>query len=285
VKRFARCSAAAAVGAAILSMATTTASIGWSQSTRPSDSAAPATTQTQQQQEQQQPQQGGDREGRSGYRGYGDRRFEGRGDGMRPPRMEWRRGSSIPDGRPENFSEPTADEWKEIEAFMKTHSPERLARLEEVGDEQRQQGVRNMFAARYRALEELKQQDPEMYRIRVARMPIEDKVFDLGWKLTHARPNEKPDENKAKLRSQLRLLVQSRLEERALRLRHLEKRLADERQKLKDDEQRLEDLVNSNLSDIAEDRLPRDLRPQLTPRRERRNEDNPTDTNAAPADQ
>ena len=277
MKRFARFSAATAVGAAAIVSAMTTASIAWSQSTRPSGSAAPATTQPQ-------PQQGGDRDGRSGYRGYGDRRFDGRGDGMRSPRMEWRRGS-IPDGRLENFSEATPEEWKEIEAFMKKHSPERWTRLEEVGDDQRQQGVRNMFAARYRALQELKQQDPEMYQIRIARMPIEDKAFDLSWKLTHARPNEPQDENKAKLRVQLGLLVKSKLDERELRLRHLEKHLAEARQKLKDDEQRMDELVNANLNDIAEDRLPRDLRPQLVPRRERRNDDNLSDTNAAPADQ
>jgi len=262
-----------------------TASITWSQSTtRPSSAAPQAATQPQQQQ-QQQGGGGGDRDGRSPFRGgYGDRRYEGRGDGIRPPRMEWRRGS-VPDGRPENFTEPTPEEWKEIEAFMKAHSPERLARLEDVGDDQRQQGVRNMFAARYRALQELKERDPQMYQIRIARMPIEDRAFDLSWKLTHNEKEVKPEELKAQLRAQLRLLVKSRLDERALRLQHMEKHLAEFRQTLKDDEQRIDELVDSNLADVAEDRLPRDLRPQLMPRRERpRTDDNATGTNAAPAD-
>jgi hypothetical protein len=42
----------------------------------------------------------------------------------------------------------------------------------------------------------------------------------------------------------------------------------------------MDELVESNLADIAEDRLPRDLRPQLPPRR--RPDDNANDVNASP---
>jgi hypothetical protein len=272
VKRIAFISTAAAATVGAIVVMAASASTAWSQSTRPSGRAtaaatAPATTQPQ------------DRDGRSPFRG----RFDGRpGDGARQ-RMEWRRGGLPNEPRPENFTEPTAEEWKEIEAFMKANSPERLQHLEDISED-RQQSVKNMFAARYRALQELKEQDPEMYQIRVARMPIEDKAFELSWKLTHNRGKvAKTDDTKAQLRTQLRLLVTSRLDERALRLRHLEKHLADEREKLKEDEKHVDELVESNLADVAEDRIPRDLRPQLMPRRERPRDDG-SGVNASPAD-
>jgi hypothetical protein len=262
----------------------------WSQSA-PAPAAAPEAPAT----TQPQPAQGWEeRDGRPGFRGGGERRSEGRfpgGDGMRPPpRMEWRRGGGgggyggSDDPRSDEFIEPTPEEWNEIEAFMKKHSPERLARLEEIGDEERQQNVKNMFAARYRAMQKLKEQDPELYEIRVARMPVEDKVFELGWRLTH-KQSEKPDETRSQLRAQLRLLVKSRLDERALSLRHMERRL-------KADQQRIDDMVEANLRDIAEDNIPRDLRPPQFgggPRRERRGggggggEDDPNNATASPA--
>ena len=215
-----------------------------------------------------------DRDGRP-FRGApaGERPFDGRGEAGNRRMGEWRRGS---DFRPENFSEPTPEEWKEIEAFMASNSPERFKRLEDIGDDQRQQNVRNMFAARYRMLQDLKERDPEIYQIRLARMPIEDKVFELGWRLSR-RQTEKPDEIKSQLRAQFRLLLKSQFDERALHLSRMQKRLAT-------DQQRIDELVDANLSDLAEERLPRNLRPQNPMRRERPREDEtPSTTSAAPA--
>lgn len=236
----------------------------WSQT-----SPAPATTQPEQQQTP------GERDGRPPFRRHGERRF---GDGMRPSRMEWRRG----DTRPEHFNQPTEQEWKEIEAFMKSHSPERLQRLDELGDEERQQSVRTMFAARYRAMQELKERDPELYQIRLARMPIEDKVFELSWRLRQQQM-EKADETRREIRKNLRLLVKNQLQERALRL-------AREQQRLREHEQKIEELVEANLRDIAAERLPRALRPQLPLRRDHHDEqhgesDHPDDVDATHAEE
>jgi hypothetical protein len=257
---------AAAAGLAALALVAIAASPrpAWSQSTVAAATAAAPTTQ---------PQPSNDRDGRPLRGGpAGDRSFDGRNDGGARQRLEWRRGS---DFRPENFSEPTPDEWKEIEAFMKSNSPERFKRLDDIGDDQRQQGVRNMFAARYRMLQDLKERDPEIYQIRLARMPIEDKVFELGWKLSR-RQGEKPDDIKKELRQQFRVLLKSQFDERALHLRRMEKRLAS-------DQQRIEEMVDANLNDLAEERMPRNLRPQAPLRRERpREEDTPNTTNATP---
>lgn len=206
----------------------------------------------------------------SGERHFGNRRapagFGGtvRGGGGAG---EWRRGDHQPDFAPPNaHHEPTEQEWTDIAAFMKTHSPKRLERLEEIGDDKRQQNVRNMFAARYRAMEELKERNPELYQIRLNRMPIEDEVFALSWETAHS-PNPTTSGERQKLRPLLRQLITSRLQERMLRLKQTEQRLALARQQLQEDEQRIEALVEENLADIADERLPRALRPQLTPPR------------------
>jgi hypothetical protein len=234
-------------------------SLAWSQSApAPAAPSAAPTTQPQQQPPQQ-------------LRTFGERRYEGRGgvDGMRPP-MEWRRRGG--DGMRADYPEPTQEEWNEAEAFMKSHSPERLARLEEIGDDERQQNVRHMFWQRYRALQELKEQDPELYQIRLARMPVEDKVFELSWRLRHKQRDSKPEETKSQLRAQFRLLIKSRLDERALHVQRMERRL-------KQDEQRLDELVESNMADIQQENLPRDLRPPaFMPRRERRIDEDATNT-------
>jgi hypothetical protein len=239
------------------------------QSPAPAPASSPATQPDRQEQTDGGGGGGGERDGRPGFRDApGDRRF---GDGTRWPggRGEWRRG----DARPEYFAPPTTDEWAKIEAFMKSHSPERLKRLEEIGDDERQQGVRSMFAARYRTMQDLKDRDPEIYQIRLARMPVEDQVFDLGWKVKH-KQSTKADEDQ--LRAQLRVLIKSRLQERAVHVRRAE-------QRLQEDEKRLDELVTANLKDIADDGIPRDLRPQnpMPGRRERRgDDDNATDVNA-----
>lgn len=216
----------------------------------------------------------GDGRGTGGFGGPG---AGGAGDGMRP-RGEWRRGDFA---NPVGPGEPSEEEWKEITAFMKAHSPKRLERIDEIGDEQRQQGVRNMFAARYRAMQDLKERDPDLYKVRLERLPIEDEVFTLSWELAHSK-TDKGDAERDKLRQLMRRLVKSRLDERTLRLKQAERRIELERERLKNDEQRIDALVEANLADIAAERLPRDLRPQLNPpRRDRRGDDNgPGDADA-----
>jgi hypothetical protein len=260
VNRLALTLAAAAVGALTLAIPATTPAQD-APPTRP----APGTPGAQ-------PQDDGD--DRPSMRRYEGRGYEGYGGGgyggyMRPPRMEWRRG----DLRPELFNEPTAEEWVQIETFMKQHSPRRLEQLGDVGDEQRLQGLRNMFAARYRAMQELKEHDPELYKVRAERMKAEDEAFRLSWDLTHDR-SKAPDKDREVLRKQLRVLVESQLQEQALRLKRLETLLEQGRARLKENStpEHIDAAVEGNLEDLAEDRLPRVLRPQ-SQRRERRGED------------
>jgi hypothetical protein len=261
VNRIARIMTMSTLGAAVVAGAC--AATAWSQSTNPAAPAAAPTTQPQPPQSQPPP---GDRDGRGEFR---ERRFDDMrprgGGGQGPGRGEWSRDS---------FADPDTDEWEKIKAFMKKHSPERLSRLEEIGDENRQQAVRNMFAARYRMLQELETRDPELHAIRLKRLPVEDKAFELSWRLMRKQADN-PNEADKQLRAQLRELVKSRLQERALHIRHMEQRLKMEEQRMKAEEQRIEETVKANMDDLAEERLPRDLRPPQFGRRERRDDESP----------
>jgi hypothetical protein len=259
VNRIARIMTMSTLGVAVVAGAC--AATAWSQSTNPTTPAAAPTTQPQPQQSQPPP---GDRDGRGEFRErrFDDMRSRGGGGGGGG---EWRR---------DNFADPDTDEWEKIKAFMKKHSPERLRRLEEIGDENRQQAVRNMFAARYRMLQELETRDPELHAIRLKRLPVEDKAFELSWLLMRKQA-ENPKEADKQLRAQLRELVKSRLQERALHIRHMEQRLKMEEQRMKAEEQRIEETVKANMDDLAEERLPRDLRPPQFGRRERRDDESP----------
>jgi hypothetical protein len=273
MNRIARIVTMSTLGVAVVAGAC--AATAWSQATtKPAPPAAPAPAPATQPQPQQ-AQPPGDRDGRGEFRDMRERRFGGGGDDMRP------RGSGMGGGmggggewRRDNFAEPGADEWEEIKLFMKSHSPERLGRLDEIGDDNRQQAVRNMFAARYRMLQELKERDPELYDIRLKRLPVEDKAFELSWRLMRKQADN-PEEARKQLRAQLRELVKNRLQERALHIRHMEQRLKLEEQRMKAEEQRIDETVDANMSDLAEERLPRDLRPPQFGRRDRRDDENP----------
>src|SRR5439155_23203907 len=88
-----------------------------------------------------------------------------RGEGMPPMRAgEWRRGLNNPAA-----TRPIGpEEMQDIDHFMKLWSPKRWARLKEM-PEDRQERLRGFVAARYRALQALKQNDREMYDIRLGR--------------------------------------------------------------------------------------------------------------------
>jgi hypothetical protein len=207
----------------------------------------------------------------------GERRLEGRGDGMRGFRggnEEWRRGDARPDNP--NFAEPSKEEWEDVRKFMDKYSPKRLARMEDIADDTRQQFVRNMAAARYRAIQEIKQRDEKLYEIRLKRMKIEDDVFALSW---DAKGADKPEKPRAELRSKLREMVLSSLEERKYHLQRAAERLKQSQKEIQEDEQdqRIDAAVDAKMREMDDDRWPRDLRPPRRPREA-------DEVNAAPAE-
>src|SRR5262245_57046071 len=125
----------------------------------------------------------------------------------RPP--GWRRDGG-PTTRPIND-----DDRRAVDAFMQKNSPKRFARIQDRPD-MRKEKLYEFLAFRLRMLDNLKQNEPGIYDLQMKRMPIEDEIFDLGWQLRHDADN--PDELRKKLRQQVRAMMDSRMEERRLRI-------------------------------------------------------------------
>jgi hypothetical protein len=168
-----------------------------------------------------------------------------RPDRMRPG--EWWRANN-PATRPVG-----PDEFQDIDRFMRIYSPKRWARLKDVPDD-RQERLRGFVAARYRNLQDLKQNDPKMYDLRLVRMQIEDQIFDLGWQLKDSP--EKAESIRSTLREQVGKLVDNRLEERRLRVQTLREKLDLEQNRLAAEEAHKDAAIESSLKAIDRQHWP-----------------------------
>ena len=185
-----------------------------------------------------------------------------RGEGMRPdgpPRPEGMRGMRGGGWWRENGTNPAtrpvgADEWQYVDRFMNTYSTHRWAKFRELPDDDRKQRLRGFVAQRYRAMQELKQNDPKIYDVRLQRLQIEDKIFDLGWKLNHDADNVQ--QTRTALQAQLRLLIENRIQERTLRVAQLEQRLSSEKERLTDESTNKEKAIDASMNAIEKQRWP-----------------------------
>ena len=147
---------------------------------------------------------------------------------------------------PSNVGGPlSSQEKEEVRSFMQRYSPERLRRLEDVPD-QRQTGIYKRIAAQYRSIERMKEEDPEIYQLRLKRLPIEDAMFSLGWQLKRsddATTKVSTEELRSKLREQVRLFVDSHLEERRIRIERNVQRIKKEQADLQEAQEKLRQML------------------------------------------
>ena len=188
--------------------------------------------------------------------------FDRRPDG-RPAREIWR--ERLGNFDPSRSGSPLSEQEKgEISNVMRTYSPERFRRLDEVPGEERKDKIFDSIAAQYRMLQRMKHEDPEIYDLRLKRLPIEDKMFELRWKLNHDNPNDNvdPRELRKVLREQLGLFVENCLTERRIRVNRAQALLQRA-------ESEKEQLINAALENDRADRLRElaDPRYMASPRR------------------
>jgi hypothetical protein len=154
-------------------------------------------------------------------------------------------------------------EREEVMRFMEKYSPRRAQRLKDV-PEKRQEPILRHIDAQYRALQRAKDEDPQIYELRLKRLPIEDAMFDLGWQLKHDDDNTTRvtnEELRSRLRDQVRQFVDNCLEERRLRADRQAQRIRQEQQKLESEQKQLgeliankESLIEKGVSAIEEER-------------------------------
>src|SRR5438046_2418472 len=77
------------------------------------------------------------------------------------------------------------EEWADASKFMKEHSPKRWESYEKLPPEQ-QDRLQRAISMRWRTLQQLKDSEPEIYKMRVKRMELEDEIFTLTRDLRHA---------------------------------------------------------------------------------------------------
>lgn len=172
------------------------------------------------------------------------------------------------------FGPMTDDEKGEIEKFMKSYSPRRWEKFQDVPDERKDKILSNI-RTQYHWMQRLKDEDPKIYDIRLKRLPIEDDMFALGWELHHGEPKA-PDELRKKLREKVRQFVRNSIEERQARLDRWRERLRKDEEWLNKqqaefdkDAKNMDTLVDKGIEAVENER-PGELKslagPMLTPR-------------------
>ena len=173
-----------------------------------------------------------------------------RPDGQRL-RQWWREGGGA-GGGPATRPISEAD-WQEITQFMKQYSPKRWAKLTDLPEE-RQGRLKSFVADRYRMMQQMKQNDPAMFDLRLKRLPIEDEIFALGWDLNH-KPDD-ADATRKKLREQVRMLIESRIDEHELRIKELKDRLEQEQKRLAEAKANKDSMIDASMAAIDNERWP-----------------------------
>lgn len=179
--------------------------------------------------------------------------------------MEWRRGLGSTPGSGAGQLPPMTDEEKtEIEQFMKSYSPRRWEKFQDVPEDRKDKILSNI-RAQYRWMKRLKDEDAEIYDIRIKRLPIEDEMFALGWEMR--QESRATEATRKKLKDQVRLFVDNSLAERRVRLARWQDRLKQEQQWLAEQQSSLQQdlarhdmLVDKGVDAIENDRGITELR-------------------------
>jgi hypothetical protein len=207
---------------------------------------------------------------------WSERRREGGGEfnrGGGPRSGQWSRDNDPTLGRAIR-PEP---QWGDVDWFMKRFTPTRWQKFLEMPESSRKDKLKTAVANRYRAIQELKINDTDTYSLRVRRLEIEDRIFDLGWRVNHngepptsqpvATDNDRPasrpsyanlsrEQMHAELRKEVRSLIANRIEERRLHVRQLNERLNSETARLNDEQANVDRLVEDGMSNIQKQRWP-----------------------------
>ncbi len=177
--------------------------------------------------------------------GRGDR--SGAGQPMMRPRG-W--GQRMGDGRP--FWSISEEEWGQVQQFMKENSPQRWQAYQDLSGEQ-QEKLKMTIARRYRMLQFLKNNEPEMYDVRLKRMGVEDQIFGLTRELKSATPADRP-KIEEKLKSKLGDLVDLGIQEHQARIQRFQKLISQEQDQLSREQSNREQIVNKHLKAIEHER-------------------------------
>ena len=147
------------------------------------------------------------------------------------------------------------DNKQKIIDFCKENSPNRWRTFERrIGQVNDYRAPRIPLLMQLKHLMELEKADPEMYKVKVAQIRVEDEIYRQVRDLNRARERNGTAEEiqslRGNLREQAKQAVKLRLDERQLRLGRLAKRLEDEQQRLAKDRENPDALVDAHMEEV-----------------------------------
>lgn len=148
------------------------------------------------------------------------------------------------------FSASSAKDWPAAEKFIREHSPRRWEAFDSLQpDSTSRRAVRRLIVARYKSLMEMKQKDPQMYKLQLRELELEDDIFGITVAMRGRRDASDLRDN---LRKDAAELVDTRLNIRQLRIERLEQAVQTAKKRLEKDRQRRDALVEHEIRTAAE---------------------------------
>jgi hypothetical protein len=146
---------------------------------------------------------------------------------------------------------PQPHEWQEVQSFLYEHSPRRQRALDQLSEGGKKDSIKKYVFARYRSLKRLEKRDPSAYEQRLAQLAVEDQIFGLvsDW---GAAGDERREELRQSLRTEVTRLVDLDLRERRRRVESLQRELNEQTQALESDQKERDALVEKRLGRFVE---------------------------------
>ncbi len=137
----------------------------------------------------------------------------------------------------------TMQEADEARNFARDHAPIRYAFYDMLPEGPARFRVLRTFVQRYRLLQSLKEESPEIYAINLQRFEAEDNALGLARNARSATAPAEVAAAKSKLQEKVALIVDLNLQERQKRIDKLETRLTEEKQHLLRDQGNVDELI------------------------------------------
>ncbi|MFI5379711.1 MAG: hypothetical protein ACHRHE_10465 [Tepidisphaerales bacterium] len=170
-----------------------------------------------------------------------------------------------PAGRPgmARFMDRGDKDLPDALTFFREHCPKLAAAYDKMPDE-KQKEFRPIILGRYYAFKMAGADGSELKAAKIRQMGAEDRIFDLKNRLMDAQEQNVPEVEtlKTQLKQAVVDLVDSKLEERRLRIARLEKLLSEEQTELEKDEGKKAEMVDKRYQEVLDAKRPDPLGPR-----------------------
>ncbi|HEX8524992.1 MAG TPA: hypothetical protein VF669_22265 [Tepidisphaeraceae bacterium] len=144
-----------------------------------------------------------------------------------------------------NSDPPNDEEWKTIVSFWKDNSPRRTEAFTKLPQD-RQNNLKLLMTRRYRMLDIMRSNDPQLFELRLKRLKYEDDIFGLTRDLKNS-PSDTEPQIRQKLKESIAALVDTSIDERQARIDRWQKLIDEEKQLVTRDKSQRDATIKSHL--------------------------------------